>query len=98
MSRSKRFAHSLLSGYLLVGVNAIYSLITFPLGLHFLSNAEFGLWNAVVQVASLNLILIDLGMSGSISRILIDHKDEKNSSNYGTVILTGVLVLSVQAI
>ncbi|MEO6034316.1 MAG: oligosaccharide flippase family protein [Verrucomicrobiota bacterium] len=98
MSRFKRFAHSLLSGYLLVGVTAVYSLITFPLGLHFLSKAEFGLWNAVMNVASLNLILIDLGMSGSISRILIDHKDEKNSSNYGTVILTGLLVLCVQAV
>ena len=97
MTRSKRFAHSLLSGYLLVGVNVLYTLITFPLGLHFLSNEEFGLWTAVMQVAGLNLILIDLGMSGSISRILIDHKDEKNSSNYGTVILTGVLVLCVQA-
>ena len=97
MTRSKRFAHSLLSGYLLVGVNVVYTLISFPLGLHFLSKEEFGLWTAVMQVASLNLILIDLGMSGSIARILIDHKDEKNSSSYGTVILTGVLVLCVQA-
>jgi len=97
MSRSKRFAHSMMSGYLLVGVNAVYTLITFKLGLHFLSAEEFGLWNTIMTMAALNLILIDLGMSGSISRILIDHKDERDSSNYGTVILTGVLVLCVQA-
>lgn len=88
----------MLSGYLLVGVNVIYTLITLPLGLHFLSKEELGLWTAVIQVAGFNLILIDLGMSGAISRILIDHKDEKNSSNYGTIILTGILVLCVQAV
>jgi O-antigen/teichoic acid export membrane protein len=98
MSRSKKFARSLLSGYLLVGVNIIYTLVTFPLGLHFLSTKQFGLWNAIIQMAGLNLIIVEMGMSGAISRILIDHKDEENSSNYGTIIVTGFFVLCVQAV
>jgi O-antigen/teichoic acid export membrane protein len=98
MSRSKRFAHSLLSGYLLVGINIVYTLISVPLTLHFLRQEEFGLWALIMQMVSFNLILIDLGMSGSLGRILIDHKDDKQSSAYGSVIQTGVMVLGAQAL
>ena len=98
MSRLKKFAHSLLSGYVLLGANVFYTLASVPLALHYLSKEEFGLWALVMQMANFNLILIDLGMSGSLSRILIDHKDDKNASHYGSVIQTGVLVLTVQAV
>jgi O-antigen/teichoic acid export membrane protein len=42
--------------------------------------------------------LIDLGMSGSVARLLIDHKDDRASGTYGGLIQTGWLVLAVQGL
>src|SRR5581483_7298841 len=98
MSRFKRFAHSLISGYALIGTNVVFTIVSVRLALDYLSKREFGLWAVVSQMANFNMILIDLGMSGSLARILIDRKDDKNSSGYGSVIQTGVLVLAVQAV
>jgi hypothetical protein len=44
MSRLKKFTHSLLSSYALMGVNIVYTLLSVPLALKSLSKAEFGLW------------------------------------------------------
>src|SRR5437016_387660 len=95
MSRFKRFAHSLASGYLVLGVTILQTLALVPVALHYLSAAEFGLWALAMQIAGY-LLLIDLGMSGSISRILIDHKDHPADGVYGSIIKTGALVLVVQ--
>ncbi|MEI6194096.1 MAG: oligosaccharide flippase family protein [Verrucomicrobiota bacterium] len=96
MSRLKNFTRSLLSGYLCQGVNILYTLASVSLALHYLSIKEFGLWTLVTTVANFNMIFMDLGMSGSLARILIDHKDDRSSPAYGSVIQTGVLVLLVQ--
>jgi O-antigen/teichoic acid export membrane protein len=98
MSRLKKFALSLASGYLLLAVNGLYTLASVPLALHYLSNEEFGLWALITQIASLKLMLVDFGMSSSISRILIDYKDNKASAAYGSVIKTGFGVLMIQGI
>jgi O-antigen/teichoic acid export membrane protein len=98
MSRFKRFASSLLSGYALILANTIYTLASVPLALHYLSKEEFGLWVLVTQVCNFNTLLVDLGMSGALARILIDHKDDSTSTKYGSVIQTGLLVLAVQGI
>ena len=42
------------------------------------------------------LTLVDLGMSASVARLLVDHKDERGSGAYGGLIQTGWLVLVVQ--
>lgn len=96
MSRFKRFANSLLSGYALILANIFYTLASVPMALHYLSKEEFGLWAVVTQVCNFNQIVIDLGMSGAVARILIDHKDDRDSGGYGAVIQTGFLVLLVQ--
>lgn len=98
MSRFKRFASSLFSGYALILANILYTLASVPLALHFLSREEFGLWALVSQVCNFNQIIIDLGMSGAIARILIDHKDDHTSNTYGAVILTGSIVLFLQGL
>jgi O-antigen/teichoic acid export membrane protein len=98
MSRLKKFALSLASGYLLLAVNGLYTLASVPLALHYLSNEEFGLWALITQIANLKLMLVDFGMSSSISRILIDYKDNKASVTYGSVIKTGFGVLVIQGI
>ena len=96
MSRSKRFAHSLVSGYLLLVANIIYTLVQGRMLLHYISdNNEVGLWAVAIQMAGY-FLLLDMGMSGSIARILIDHKNKADSPDYGSVIKTGFVVLLAQ--
>src|SRR5438045_1509867 len=95
MSRFRNAARSLTSGYAAMGANALYTLASVPLALHYLSKEEFGLWALVTQVGGY-LLLIDFGISGASTRILIDHKDKKVEGGYGSVIKTGALVLLVQ--
>lgn len=95
MSRFKRFAHSLFSGYLLLGTNVLFTLAQVPLALHYLSTSEFGLWALTTQITGY-LLMLDLGMSGSLVRNLIDHKDNQAGGRYGSTILTGTMVLLVQ--
>src|SRR5437016_3927318 len=95
MSRFKRFTHSLLSGYVLLGANILYTFATVPLALAYLAKPEFGLW-ALVTAIGTYIALIDFGMSGSVSRILIDYKDARAGRQYGSVIKTGALVGIVQ--
>src|SRR2546423_14389169 len=96
MSRLKNFSRALTSGYVLLAANVIYTFVSVPLALHYLSKAEFGLWALTSQVAGY-LTLLDLGMSGA-SRILIDYKDSKDQSDYGSVIQTTILVSFLQGI
>jgi O-antigen/teichoic acid export membrane protein len=95
MSRTRKFSHSLASGYLFLGATTVQTLASVPLALHYLPKQEIGLWALVIQISGY-LLLIDLGMSGSISRILIDHKDQPGAGVYGAIIKTGALVLLVQ--
>ncbi len=91
MSRLKRFAHSLISGYVLLGANMIYTLASVPLALSYLSRKEFALWALATQVASY-VALVDFGLSASASRVLVDHKDRRASGDYGSMVQTGALV------
>ncbi len=76
--------------------NAVYSLVSWPLAMHFLqSDSYFGLWGLMASIATY-MSLIDLGMSGSVARLLIDHKDDRGGGNYGSLIKTGWLVLATQ--
>ena len=97
MSRRANFARALASGYGTMVMNVGYTLLAVPLALNYLSTREFGLWAVVSQVAAY-LALIDCGMSGSISRLLIDHKDDKSDGSYGTVAKTGAVVTVVQGL
>lgn len=97
MSRIKKFTRSLFSGYLMLGANTFYTLASVPLVLHYLSKPEVGLWALVSQIGGY-ITLIDLGMSASVGRILIDHKDDRSNGAYGSVIKTGALVGCIQGI
>ncbi len=97
MSRLRRVAHSVASGYLLLVVTTVYALGSLPLALHYLSKERFGLWGLMASIGGY-LGLIDLGMSGSVARLLIDHKDERGNRTYGSLIQTGWLVLILQGI
>jgi len=95
MSRLKRFTHSLLSGYALLGVNVLFTLCTVRLALHYLSEDEYGLWTLVTPLASY-ISVLDFGLSSAAGRILIDYKDDQASGKYGGVILTDILVGVIQ--
>lgn len=91
MSRLKRFSSGLLSGYTVLGANVAFSLASVPLAFRYLSEAEFGLWALASQVA-LYIGLLDFGLSGAGMRILVDHKDDSEGTDYGGVIQTSLLV------
>lgn len=95
MSRIKNYVSSVVTGYLNLGANIFYSLASVPLALHYLTREEFGLWALVSQLAWY-LMLIDTGMSNATGRHLIDHKDDRASGTYGSVLKTGLTVLGVQ--
>jgi O-antigen/teichoic acid export membrane protein len=95
MSRLKRVAHSVASGYIVLGVTAVYALASLPLALHYLSQERFGLWSLMASISGY-LSLIDFGMSGAVARLLIDHKDDRKGGAYGSLLKTGWMVLSVQ--
>jgi O-antigen/teichoic acid export membrane protein len=95
MSRFRRLVHSVASGSALLGVSAIYSLASLPLALHYLGKERFGLWALMLMLTGY-LNLIDFGMSASIARLLVDHKDSKENGTYGSLLKTGWLVLGTQ--
>src|SRR5689334_3361625 len=97
MSRFRRAAHSVASGYVVLAATAVYALGSLPLALHYLSKERFGLWGLMAGIGGY-LSLIDLGMSGSVARLLIDHKDEPAKGTYGSLVQTGWLVLMVQGV
>ncbi|HEX3856608.1 MAG TPA: oligosaccharide flippase family protein [Verrucomicrobiae bacterium] len=97
MSRLKKFTHSLLSGYLQIATNVIYTLASVPLALHYLSKEQFGLWQVTTAITGY-LLLIDFGMTGSVGRILIDYKDNPRGGAYGSVIKIGGIVFLIQGL
>ena len=96
-SRSKQFFISLLSGYGSIVVNVLFTMVSVPLALHYLGKEEFGLWALALQVNGY-LALLDLGMSGAMSRFIADHKDDVNGGEYGSLLTTGALVFAVQGL
>jgi O-antigen/teichoic acid export membrane protein len=95
MSRFRRVIHSIASGYAVLGATAFYSLASVPVALHYLDKESFALWALMATIMGY-LSLVDLGMSGSVARLLIDHKDDRGGGVYGSLIQTGWLVLICQ--
>src|SRR5258705_10486062 len=93
MSRFRRVIHGVASGYAVLVANVAYSLISWPMAMHYLTDTRrFGLWGLMANIAGY-LSVIDVAMSGSISRFLIDHKDNPERGTYGSLIQMGWLVL-----
>ena len=91
------FLRGLSASWLATLATVVYSLLTVPIALRYLSSEEFGLFVLLVQVSGY-LFLLEIGMSTASARILIDYKDSRDDGRYGSVILTGFLVFGVQAI
>lgn len=80
-----------------MGANLVFTMASIPLALHYLPKEEFAIWALVTQVGGY-LSLIDLGMQVSVSRILADHKDDRDGRAYGSILLTGQIVYLVQGL
>jgi O-antigen/teichoic acid export membrane protein len=95
MSRFKRAIHGVASSYFVLAANAIYSLASIPMALHYLDKERFGLWALMGSLVGY-LSLIDAGMSNAAARLMIDHKDDRDGGHYGGLIKTGWLVSLAQ--
>ena len=97
MSRLKNFSRNLATSYLQLGVNAVYSLVSVPLILHWLPKAEFGLWAVLVQLMGY-VSIVDFGMTAAGARLLVDHKDDRKNGIYGSLVKTAFLVSASQGL
>jgi O-antigen/teichoic acid export membrane protein len=97
MSRLKNFSRNLATSYLQLAVNAIYSLASVPLILHWLPRAQFGLWSTMVQMISY-ITLVDLGINSAVARFLVDHKDARGDGKYAALVRTSLLVSLLQGL
>lgn len=98
MSRFRRMAHNVASSYVALAAASLFSLATVPVALHYLGaeSGRFALWLLMSTIMGY-MSLVDLGMSGSVARLLVDYKDHRDGGEYGSLIKTGWLVLLVQA-
>lgn len=80
-----------------MAANFLFTIISVPLALHYLSKEEFGLWALVLQIGNF-LLLLDFGMSSSVARFLANHKDSMNNGEYGSILRTSGRVFAVQAV
>jgi O-antigen/teichoic acid export membrane protein len=97
MARTRYFLRSLSSSYLLLLGNTISTLVSLPLALHFLERSEYTVWLVVNQVSTY-LSLIDLGMSGSGIRLLVDYKYAPAKGDYGGLIKSMFFAQVIQAL
>lgn len=97
MSRLRNYARGVLSSYAQLGANVLYSLVSIPLALSFLPRREFGLWALLMPIVAY-VSLVDFGMTSAVSRLLIDHKDQRQGKTYGALIKTAFAVGVVQGV
>jgi O-antigen/teichoic acid export membrane protein len=97
LSRLTHFTRGLSASWMASLVTVLYGLASVPIALRFLSVEEFGLFMLMLQVAGY-FTLIELGMAGATARILMDYKDDQENGAYGSVIVTGSLVFTLQAL
>jgi len=97
VTRLRQFTRGVSSSWLAIFATVVYSLLSVPIALRYLSVDEFGLFVLLLQVAAY-FTLIEVGMSAATARILVDYKDDPNDGRYGSVIITGFCVFATQAL
>jgi O-antigen/teichoic acid export membrane protein len=97
VSRFQQFVQGVGSSWIATLATVLYSLLSVPIALRYLTTEEFGLFVLLLQVATY-FALIEIGMASATSRILIDYKDRPDDGEYGATILTGFCVFAVQAL
>ena len=95
MGRSRQFVRNTTIGYALLAANIGFTILSVPLALRYLGKEEFGLWALAQQIGGY-FLLIDLGLTSAMSRLLANHKDNVNGGSYGSLLLTGGLAFAAQ--
>src|SRR5271167_3129148 len=97
MSRLRNFSRNLITTYLQLGANVVYTLVSIRLVWNWLPlpAAELGMWALLGQTLTY-IALVDLGMTAAAARLLVDHKDDRVSGNYGAMIKTVFMVSLAQ--
>ena len=98
MSRLKNFSRNLTTTYLSLGANTVYNLLAVRLVWNWLPlpEAELGMWALLGQMLTY-IAMVDMGMTGAAGRLLVDHKDDRASGTYGSMIKTVFMVSLAQA-
>lgn len=91
MSRFLLLARGLSVGYVSLVASIGYSFISIPLALAYLGKEEYGLWALVLSITSY-LNFSELGMTNSVTRHLIDLKENRPDKEYGAIFVTGASV------
>jgi len=97
LNRFGSFAKAVSTSWGAIAVTTAYSLATVPLALGYLGVERFGLWALLLQLAGY-FTLIEVGMTGAAARLLIDHKDERQSDGYISTLSTSNLIFLAQAV
>jgi len=97
LKRFEHFSRGLSASWVAALLTVLYGLVSVPLALCYLTIEEFGLLMLLIQIGGY-FSLLELGLAGGTSRILIDYKDQPNSGDYGSVILTASLVFIAQGV
>jgi O-antigen/teichoic acid export membrane protein len=97
VTRLRQFTRGVSFSWLATLAAIVYSLLSVPVALRFLTVEEFGLLVLLLQVAGY-FTLVEIGMSAATARILVDYKDNPDNGIYGSVILTSFCVFAVQAV
>ena len=96
-TRVQRFTNSLLSGYGATCVAVLYSLLSIPLAISYLSTDRFGMWALILQ-SSTYLAMGDLGVSNAIGRLLMPYITERPTVAYGQIFTAGLISFIAQGI
>ncbi len=96
MARAKKFLSGLGTSYLLISFNTLWTLVSLPVALHYLTQSDYSLWLLVATVAGY-LSMIDLGTSGAGIRLLVDYKDAPAQDDYGGIIKSMWALSTMQA-
>lgn len=91
MTRTRRFADAIWSGYALTAITSVLNLITIPIALAVLGKEAFGLWSAVLQVTTLAAVF-DMGLGPSLARFVTDYKDQPEKGEYGQFVKSVLVV------
>lgn len=92
-----RYFATLVSGYALMVVQIVLTLVQVPLVLGYLGKEELGVWALATQVA-IWLQMLDAGMNGAISRYLIDYRNQQDDGDLAKCVGTGFRIFCMQGV
>lgn len=95
--KARLITSGVIAGYISIGVGILYAFFSVRLALHYLGKEEFGLWSLSSQIMGY-LMLLELGVTGAVSRLLADHKDDISGNSYTGLLTAGLYLFGAQGL